>query len=591
MKTIYIEPDEEIISVIDRVDRAEGDCIGIAIPKNAQIWQSSINLKLLKREANNSNKKVVLVVPSDLDYEMAEKTGFEIRRVKDIQAEAELIRQEEDKEAIEEHVDEADDDSNEDEYEDDVDEYNEAETVRKKDDMINILVNEMESNSSNLFTKESMGQKDGQSKKSPKYKVDEKNPLLRNNSLDMSLFSRKKVQKRVVKKMPVKIAESFIWGKFFACFIGLAIILTSLVVYFVLPTAEIEIYPNIETINFDLSVSGSKDIMEIDTDLNKIPLQEIRVEKTISKEFESTGEKDLAEKATGIITIYNEYSSDPQTLVATTRFRSPDGKIFRITKNIIVPGAKIENAKIVPNTLDVEVVADQPGPDYNIEPSEFTIPGFKGSPKYVGFYGKSTESMSGGAIGRVKVVIAEDMDGAEDILREELFDSVKESLQKEIPDGFGLIEDSIQENIIEKEFSVEQDEEAESFTLNIKAEALALAYKKYDLKSIIDLNLIAEVDDNKKILSDSQEFEWTGVEFDEDKEEVSLSLSVRENVSLDVDISSIKNDLAGKNEIEARKYFSGQTDIQKVKFSFWPFWVKKIPTKQSRIKITTIYSE
>ena len=62
-------------------------------------------------------------------------------------------------------------------------------------------------------------------------------------------------------------------------------------------------------------------------------------------------EKELNEKARGSLTVYNEYSSSPQTLVATTRFESPEGKIFRIEKNIVVPGAKIEEGKIIASTI------------------------------------------------------------------------------------------------------------------------------------------------------------------------------------------------------------------------------------------------
>jgi len=94
-------------------------------------------------------------------------------------------------------------------------------------------------------------------------------------------------------------------------------------------------------------------------------------------------------KATGIITIYNTYSSSPQTLVKTTRFVSEGGKLFRTTKTIVVPGADASSGKIVPGSTTVEVIASEPGNEYNIGPSTFSIPGFKGTPKYLAFYGES----------------------------------------------------------------------------------------------------------------------------------------------------------------------------------------------------------
>jgi len=102
-------------------------------------------------------------------------------------------------------------------------------------------------------------------------------------------------------------------------------------------------------------------------------------------------------KASGTIIVFNEYSSDSQLLIASTRFLSSNGKIFRTTKNIYVPGTKTENDEIIPGSIDVEVLADYWGDEYNIGSSDFTISGFKGTAKYTDFYGKSNTAMSGGS--------------------------------------------------------------------------------------------------------------------------------------------------------------------------------------------------
>ena len=102
-------------------------------------------------------------------------------------------------------------------------------------------------------------------------------------------------------------------------------------------------------------------------------------------------------KASGIITVFNEYSSDSQRLVASTRFLSSSGKIFRAIEDIYIPGAQLNDDEIIPSSIDVEVVANYLGAEYNIGPSDFTIPGFKGTVKYAGFYGKSNTAMNGGS--------------------------------------------------------------------------------------------------------------------------------------------------------------------------------------------------
>ena len=107
-------------------------------------------------------------------------------------------------------------------------------------------------------------------------------------------------------------------------------------------------------------------------------------------------------KASGTITAFNEYGSEPQLLVASTRFLSSNGKIFRTTKDVYIPGANIIDDEIIPSSIDVEVVANYLGAEYNIGQSDFTIPGFKGTVKYAGFYGKSDTAMSGGSMERIE---------------------------------------------------------------------------------------------------------------------------------------------------------------------------------------------
>ena len=86
---------------------------------------------------------------------------------------------------------------------------------------------------------------------------------------------------------------------------------------------------------------------------------------------------EVAQKSKGKITVYNEYGSSPQILIATTRFQSVEGLIFRTLKTISVPGARVENGKTIAGAIDVEVIADKAGQVYNVAPGKFTIPAFK----------------------------------------------------------------------------------------------------------------------------------------------------------------------------------------------------------------------
>ncbi|MFH1430366.1 MAG: hypothetical protein ABIG71_02465 [Candidatus Uhrbacteria bacterium] len=71
-------------------------------------------------------------------------------------------------------------------------------------------------------------------------------------------------------------------------------------------------------------------------------------------------------RAEGTVTLVND-RSEAQTLVATTRLLSPDGILFRLRHQEVIPASgKLEA---------VDVYADQIGDQGNIQPTKFSIPG------------------------------------------------------------------------------------------------------------------------------------------------------------------------------------------------------------------------
>ena len=46
--TIYIEADDEITAVIDKVVNAKSEIVAVVLPKRAVVFQSVVNMRLLK---------------------------------------------------------------------------------------------------------------------------------------------------------------------------------------------------------------------------------------------------------------------------------------------------------------------------------------------------------------------------------------------------------------------------------------------------------------------------------------------------------------------------------------------------------------
>ena len=59
--TIYIDIDEEITGIIDKVRASDGKIVALVLPKRASVLQSIVNMKLLKRSADEAKKHLVLI--------------------------------------------------------------------------------------------------------------------------------------------------------------------------------------------------------------------------------------------------------------------------------------------------------------------------------------------------------------------------------------------------------------------------------------------------------------------------------------------------------------------------------------------------
>lgn len=161
---------------------------------------------------------------------------------------------------------------------------------------------------------------------------------------------------------------------------------------------------------------------------------------TISRSSTTTvpasGTQKVSRAASGIITIHNSYSVSSQRLITNTRFEAPDGKIYRVHESVVVPGAtKKADGTLLPGTISTSVFADSPGAEYNRTATRFTIPGFKGDPRYDAFYAE-TQAISGGFVGTEPAVASADLARAQTELEQGLRALVEANVSSQLPEGF-----------------------------------------------------------------------------------------------------------------------------------------------------------
>ena len=560
-KTIYLDIDEELTSIVKRLKKSAAEEITLVVPRKAVLLQSIVNLKILKKEADRLGKKIVVNTTDKIGKNLSTKAGFIVH--KKIGSESEIQK---DSLSAENGF-----------FSQEIKEEN----SKQKNAPIKIrdIVMKNKGDEGDLGDKINKG--DREDKGDIYNKGDGKGNLNKGNWGDkINLQKTNEPTKRKTVFLLPRLSAKFFLGFLTACLI--IIVLIALVI---LPKAEIVLTPKTEPIILNLEITVDKNIKSSDIQTNKIPGQIISVQKEKEEEFSATGKKKIYEKARGIVTVYNEWGSSSQILVASTRFLSKDGKLFRTTKTISVPGFKRVKGKDIPGTIDVEIVAAEAGEEYNIKPTAFTIPGFEGSSKYAGIYGRSAEAMKGGKVGEATVVSKDDLEKAKGALSQGIKEETISALEDEAPEGYKLLDAAIQEPGIEYISNMEAGAITEKFIMKAKSFVQAMIFSEEEIKKIALENLFSKLSDQKEIVSENDFFDYGGPNLDIAQGQMILPVHLEGIVRWKINPLLIKEDLIGKNEEELKTYLSDLKEIEKAKVSFWPFWVKRVPLTANRVDI------
>lgn len=570
---IYVGTNEGITSVVDcLVNSLEKDILLVIPPENKN-FQNIITLKLLKREAATLGKNIIIISSNSAIKKMAPKVGLRTIDYFQIEENQAEVFYEEKKENLGKISDI----------------LPPAHGFQKSGKRMPIF----ESSEESLVEEEK--KEIGKSKFFEKFSLKKEESIKQNDwdfeddlsqdKIDSSedlLEKKEKISSRKIKPFFKNISLIFSGNKIFIYVLGTIAIGIILFAFISLPKAKVEITPKIENISFDLSMELDKSIAETNISQKKIPAQLIQIEREAKNSFSSSGKKTKESRATGIITVYNNYNSSSQSLVATTRFISESGKLFRTTTTVNVPGMTTSGA----STQDVEVVAAEPGEDYNIGPSTFSIPGFAGTPKYTGFYGKSNNTMSGGFRGEVKFVTSDDIKSSGESLKKQLV-GLKDEITSKIPQGLKLI-DGASEVRFEESSVPKVGDEVDKFEVIFKGIASALVFNEEEIKKLIEQTISGKIVADKKVLPKTQKITYVIKSINLKDGKASLSIKAEEGITGTVDVDILKNELASKSISEVKNYLSSLTSIENARVTLWPFWIKKFPSNSEKIDIEII---
>ncbi len=613
-QTFYIDAEDEISSVIDKLNKAVSSENYFVVPKRAIFLQSIVNLKLLKREADKLGKHVVIVTQDEIGASMAQRSGLEVKHT------IEGMEQNEIETVF--HVDEPEKEF--DFYDADVvidqsqdkksrlkmvgsnDFYDVTENMKNKNHSLasnaelpsrRVPVNgvvaskkKKEGLNENVVHRPSIRQGHESAQGQGPKKSSLGSPY--RNGIDPS-------KEKIVEKMfstikpPKKNDDEStlnVGGSTKRIFLGFAIlcffVFAGTAIYLFLPSAKIIITPKILTDKVDMLINGNIETSKAEK--ATIPIRVIDKEDSISLKYDVVGGSATSgKKAHGSVVIYNEYNSSPQTLVATTRLESTDGKIFRLVKSVSVPGTTTLGNETKPGAIEAEVVADQTGSDFNIAPSSFTVPGFKGSPKYEKFYAKSIENFAGGSSeggSSQSMVTQKDIDDAKRKTEKAMTEQIAKKVAEELGEGEILLAQAEKITITKTGATAKSGDMVNTFEYNATASIRSLVFSEKDVKTIVKQSI-----GDRQSLKDSEwdisKLEYGTVVADFEKNTLELKIYGEITIIPFVDTEKIKNELLGKKDDQLDLILKNYSSLKNVSVEFQPTIVSRIPQYSSRVSV------
>lgn len=353
-------------------------------------------------------------------------------------------------------------------------------------------------------------------------------------------------------------------------------------------SATIEVTPFVQNVKLEHEFTAVKAATEGELAFQFLSLNE---EKTA--EVPATIEKKIQKKASGKVIIYNAYSSNSQRLIKNTRLESVDHKIFRINDSVVVPGAKMSGGKVLePGSIEAVVYADAPGKEYNIGLADFTIPGFKGDPRYGKFSARSKvdSPLAGGFSGTIKIPTDEAITLAQVNLKEQLKNIVIEKARGQVPYGTSFFPGSmiLRFEEVPQEFSADA---VASVTMRatvsvfffdtefITQQIARITLKNYKNMPLTLPNISALtftfLDPVDKVVLD----DLTQIRFRLDGETLFKGY---------IDETKLITEIAGKDKKNFQTIITGQSNIKKASAVVRPVWKNTFPVDPKRISIEIV---
>jgi hypothetical protein len=555
--SIYIDIEDEITSVIEKVKASGSKVVALVLPKRYGTLQSAINLKLLKRGSVSAQKSIVLITSDATVVSLAGAIGIHVART--LQSRPKVP------------------------------------VVSKQDDSDITIESQVEGAAIESDTKLDPSAPIGKLADGPiATETDETIEVGDHEPLDAKKISKLDKKKSKNEKLDKKLKIPN-FNKFRVKIIIAAVLLMLLGAGWylganVLPAATIIISTNTSKIDASIDFNADSSLEELDLDENNVPAYRLEIKKASTEKVPTTGELDEGAKANGFMTLTNCIPFDGGFTVPVGTVFSAGGLNFISTESAEIPPSSYTGSSCVTAGVDTPVVADGAGSKYNLTSRKYSVPDDYTSNN--GSMQANGSDMAGGTTILVKVVAQADIDAA----KQQALDKLSEDSLTDITGLFTADQAIALAGSLENEKpTLQQDlgigEKTSEVSISVSVTYYMYGIKRDHLTKLIEKNIIDKID------TTNQSVQNTGLDEadirinNSSKEGVySVSINTTAIAGPSLDVGAIASEVAGKKLGETNSNISSRPGITNVDIKYSPFWVLSTPDKTEKITIILVES-
>ncbi len=572
---IYLETDEEVTSVIEKIKKSKKKAVVLSLPRNAVLGQSIVNLKLVYKQALAEDKEVGIVTPDKITHSLAERIGFQVfDSLKEVAFSGPSEKPEPAKKEPEPRTTPTPPKSE----------------VKTPPDLATAGFTSQPLRATEKETDDSA------SDDMPQATIEEDLP-----PVSESRESARSSASLGGSMIPTRGNVRYLYKKKRA--LGLIPLIVGLVVLLAaggaaalfIPRATVAVTVQAQPFEESVNTVVDTDATALDSDKATIPGKIVSVDQETKSSTKATGKKNLGQKATGTVTLYNEWDDKPRSFEAGTKLQG-GGVQFVLTESATLPGAtsSISAGKptIIAGKVTVSVEAAAAGEDGNVAPTTFKILSSQLSKAQQDkIYGQSAAAFTGGTSNIVTVVTQADIDTTNEKVKQQNRDDALVQLKQQAGTLI-VLDKAIQAVSVETTPSVAADTQADNVEVVAKGKYQVIAFSPDDQKQLLEKLLANKIPAGQTLVTSGDGVSLDTSQFDLNlvtEKRLELTNNLKAFTVTGFDQTAIRRQLTGAKKSDVVSIVDKSIATTKGEAQISPAWWPRLPFLSGKINLAITY--